>query len=139
MAASGAEGRSIGLALDVAKRLISEEIEVAPGCAFVAPTLLRSDLLAWVYALERDGTLTRAEAIARLDRMRGLRVRLLGDRVSQRRSMEIAAALGRADTYAAEYIAVASLQAEVLVTTDTDLAREAVRFVRVAGLDALVG
>ena len=47
----------------------------------MAPSLLRSQMVSKLYAEVQAGRMERAEADARLDRMRGLKIRLLGDRV----------------------------------------------------------
>ena len=64
-----------------------------------------------------------------LDDIRGLRIRLLGDRVLQDHAWRIAAKLNWPDTYQAEYIALTQLQADALATADTKLAAAARAFV----------
>jgi len=59
--------------------------------------------------------------------------------VLQRHAWDIASKLGWADTYAAEYIAVTRLQADVLVTGDAELAAAARAFVTVCSVGALLG
>ncbi|SEE54598.1 type II toxin-antitoxin system VapC family toxin [Jiangella alba] len=123
---------------DVAFRLSAERIAVAAEHQLVAPTLLRSQLLADLYQAVRRGELSRKEADARLDYVRGLRIRLLGDRVLQAVAWTIAADLGWPDTYAAEYVALTRLQADAFVTLDAALA-EAVRdVVTVAPFESLL-
>ena len=78
------------------------------------------------------------EADDQLDYLRGLRIRLLGDRVLQRYAWNIASKLEWTNTYCAEYIAVAQLQADALVTLDPDLAAAAQSFVRVASVEDLL-
>jgi len=48
----------------------------------LAPTLIRSQLLAHLYGLVRRGELDSQTAERRLDYLRGLRLRLLGDRAT---------------------------------------------------------
>lgn len=123
---------------DVAFRLAAERSTVAAEHQLVAPTLLRSQLLADLYQAVRRGELSRKEADARLDYVRGLRIRLLGDRVLQAVAWTIAADLGWPDTYAAEYVALTRLQADAFVTLDAALA-EAVRdVVTVAPFESLL-
>lgn len=123
---------------DVAFRLAAERSTVAAEHQLVAPTLLRSQLLADLYQAVLRGELTRKEADARLDYVRGLRIRLLGDRVLQAVAWTIAADLGWPDTYAAEYVALTRLQADAFVTLDAALA-EAVRdVVTVAPFESLL-
>jgi predicted nucleic acid-binding protein len=103
----------------------------------VAPTLLRSQVLSALYGAARRGEITAEEAGARLDHMRALRIRLLGDRVLQRVAWRIATDLGRSDTFDAEYLALTRLQADALVTLDAGLAEEAARLVPVARVEDL--
>jgi predicted nucleic acid-binding protein len=124
--------RRFAITADVALRLAAERLTVPAGHALVAPTLLRSDVLARLYADVRDGKLDRAEASARLDHLRSLRVRLLGDRVLQRVAWRVAETLAWPDTYLAEYVAAADLQADVLVTLDVDLDQSLQGLVRTA-------
>jgi predicted nucleic acid-binding protein len=63
-----------------------------------------------------------------LDDIRGLRIRLLGDRSLQDHAWRIAAKLNWPDTYQAEYIALTQLQA--LATADRKLAAAARAFVK---------
>jgi predicted nucleic acid-binding protein len=123
---------------DVALRLAREAATVPDAHRLVAPTLLRSQVLAMLYAQERRGELTKKEADRRLDHLRGLRIRLLGDRVSQAHAWRIAAELGRDDTFDAEYLAVTRLQADAFVTLDAGLAREVGDLVPLAPYEALL-
>ena len=108
---------------DVALRLARERATVAAAHPLLAPTLLRSQVLAQLYEAVRAGKLERKEADDQLDYLRKLRIRLLGDRVLQRVAWQIAEQLGWPDTYAAEYLALTRLQADAFVTLDTQLAR----------------
>jgi predicted nucleic acid-binding protein len=103
----------------------------------LAPTLLRSQVLALLYDQVRRGELGKAQAARRLDALRALNVRLLGDRVLQRVAWEIAEQLGWADTFVAEYLALTRLQADALVTTSAELAAAASAVVPVARVDDL--
>jgi predicted nucleic acid-binding protein len=124
---------------DVALRLAEEQPAVPDEHRLVAPTLLRSQTLALLYQAVARGDLTKKDAAARLDYLRGLRIRLLGDRVSQRVAWDVAERLGWPDTYAAEYVAVTRLQADALITLDAELAAAARDLVRVAPLAELAG
>jgi predicted nucleic acid-binding protein len=64
-------------------------------------------------------------------------MRLLGDRVSRRSAWRIVRDHGWETAYEAEYIAVAQLQADALVTIDRALAAKAGGIMPLAGLDAL--
>jgi len=123
---------------DVALRLAHEEAVVAGAHRLVAPTLLRSQTLALLYAEVRRGALTKKDAERRLDYLRGLRVRLLGDRVSQAHAWRVADELGWTDTYDAEYVAVTRLQADAFVTLDDGLARQVAALVTIAPYAALL-
>jgi hypothetical protein len=67
-----------------------------------------------------------------------MRIRLLGDRVSRAVAWKIAEQLDLDDTVTAEYVAVAQLQADALVTEDPELARRADGIVPLAPFAALV-
>jgi predicted nucleic acid-binding protein len=103
-----------------------------------APTLLRSQVLAQLFAEVQRGTLTRKEANRCLDYLRALGIRLLGDRVLQRLAWQIASESGWPDTFAAEYVALTKLQADALVTQNAPLADAARKFVAVATMDELL-
>ena len=109
------------------------------GTELLAPTLWRSQVLARLYAEVRAGRMERKQADRQLEYFRGLKIRLLGDRVLQRVAWEVAEELGWGDTLRAEYIALTRLQADALVAGDAELARGAARFVRAAGLEELLG
>ncbi|MBB3316671.1 indolepyruvate ferredoxin oxidoreductase alpha subunit [Rhizobium sp. BK181] len=126
------------IAADAALVLAKNAAKVPDNHALVAPTLLRSQMLAHLYSAVRNGDLRKREADIQLDYLRGLRIRLLGDRVLQRYAWNIASQLDWADTYRAEYIAVTQLQADALVTLDPDLAAAAQPFVQVASLKDLL-
>ena len=70
--------------------------------------------------------------------MRGLRIRLLGDRVLQSVAWKIAAQLGWPDTFVAEYVALTQLQADALIALDVELARTVAPLVKTASLGDLV-
>lgn len=122
---------------DVAFRLAAEATVVSAEHRLVAPTLLRSQLLALLFQAVQRGELTKHDAGRRLDYVRGLRIRLLGDRVLQNVAWRIADQLGRPDTYAAEYVALTQLQADAFVTLDPALAAAVKDLVTVAPFDAL--
>lgn len=122
---------------DVAIEIAARNLAVSTDHQLLAPTLLRFQVLARLYAAVRAGTLSRKEADARLDQIRALRFRLLGDRVLQRVAWQIAEQRGWSDTYKAEYVALTCLQADAFVTLDEDLTREAAAVVAIARIDAL--
>ena len=68
---------------DVAVRLAREEAVIRGEHQLLAPALLRSQVLSLLYQAVRRGEMTRKEAERQLEYVRGLRIRLLGDRVLQ--------------------------------------------------------
>lgn len=122
---------------DVALRLAEEAAKIPDEHQLLAPTLLRSQLLSLLYRAERAGAISRQEAERRLTYVRGLRLRLLGDRVLQKVAWQIAEQLGWPDTLDAEYLALTRLQADAFITLDAELARVAQGVVRVAPIDVL--
>ena len=123
---------------DVALRLAGKRGVPEATHQLFAPTLLRSQVLARLYETVRRGELTEDEAPRRLDHVRRLRVRLLGDRVLQDRAWTIAKQLDWPDTIKAEYVALVQLQADALVTLDAQLAREARALVKMSPVSALL-
>jgi predicted nucleic acid-binding protein len=93
--------------------------------------------LSLLFQAVRRRELTKKEADARLNYLRGLRMRLLGDRVLQSVAWRIADELGWPDTLDAEYVALTQLQAEALITLDPDLAKAVDATVRVAPIEEL--
>src|SRR5687768_4579145 len=124
---------------DVALRLAQLEAVVPAQHQLVAPTLIRSQVLAQLYGLVRRGELDRKEAERQLDYLRGLRLRLLGDRVLHRFAWKIADQLGWPDTFAAEYISLTQLQADALICLDPELSRAVSGSVTLASIDELIG
>lgn len=118
--------------------LAERRAAIPPQHRLVAPTLLRSQVLAIAYGQVARGEITRKEAAARLDYLRELQVRLLGDRVLQRVAWEVALELGWADTFVAEYIALTKLQGDALVTDEPQLAQDAQKLVPVVGIAELL-
>jgi predicted nucleic acid-binding protein len=103
---------------------------IPPEHSLAAPTLLRSQVLALVYGSVHRGEIDERAGRKILDDIRGLRIRLLGDRSLQDHAWRIATTLNWSDTYRAEYIALTQLQADALATTDTELAAAARAFVK---------
>jgi predicted nucleic acid-binding protein len=111
---------------------------IPPEHSLAAPTLMRSQALALVYESVRRGEIDERAGRKVLDDVRGLRIRLLGDRALQDRAWRIAAELNWPDTYQAEYIALTQLQGDALATADEKLAAAARTFVNtVAPADIL--
>ena len=126
------------IAPDVALHLARHQSVVPSSHQLLAPTLLRSQVLAILFAEVRQGLLDRKSADRYLDYMRGLRIRLLGDRVLQSVAWKVADELGWHDTFVAEYVALTQLQADAFVTLDAGLARSVKRLVEVASIKDLL-
>lgn len=122
----------------VAITLASWNAQIADGVQLLAPTLIRSQVLAQLYRQVRAGRSSLAEAEEALGYIRGLGMRLLGDRVLQDVAWKMAGDLDLPDTLEAEYIALTKLQADALVTDDPDLRRAASKLISVAPMDQLV-
>ena len=122
---------------DVAARLARYRAVIRAERELLAPTLLRSQVLSLLYQAVGRGELGRNEADEQLTYVRGLRIRLLGDRVLQNVAWKVADQLGWSDTFDAEYVALTQLQADAFVTLDHDLARAVEDLVAVAGIEAL--
>ncbi|KRA23813.1 hypothetical protein ASD65_04790 [Microbacterium sp. Root61] len=105
----------------VALRLVREGVEVAERHQLVGPSVLRSHALSMIYRDVRAGHLEEKTGLKQLDGLAGLKIRLLGDRVSRSTAFTLATGLDWDDTAVAEYLAVAVLQADVLVTEDERL------------------
>ncbi len=124
---------------DTALTLAEQRAHVATAHRLYAPTLLRSQVLAQLYADVRAGRLDRQEANKRLDHLRGMQIRLLGDRVLQATAWKLAEELGWQDTFIAEYLALTRLQADALVVRDEAIRAAASRVVAVAPYEDLLG
>jgi predicted nucleic acid-binding protein len=75
--------------------------------------------------------------LERVTRINSLKVRFLGDKVLQRTAWRVADQLGLETTYDAEFVALTQLQADMLVTSDAELARAVGDLVETATVDAL--
>ena len=90
------------------------------GDTLLAPTLLRSEVLA---SLRRDvvsGAREERSARALIPAVDRLPVRLLGDRVLRKTAWRLAGELAWPDTFAAEYVALTVLHGDALVTGDAE-------------------
>ena len=104
----------------------------------VAPSLLRSQVLESLYRDFRHRETTSAEGRKLLEGFAGLRIRLLGDRMSRSTAWRIAERLGWDDTAHAEYLAVTQLQADALIALDPALAASAAGVVPLSQLSELL-
>lgn len=117
--------------------LVSAGVRIHPDHRLVAPNLVRSQALSLLYDQVHRGELAEAEALRLHERLTEVKMRLLGDRVSRRTAWRIARDQGWDAIGDAEYIAVARLQADALVTIDDSLAGRAAGIVPLASLEDL--
>jgi predicted nucleic acid-binding protein len=117
--------------------IVAQDIQIDVHHQIVAPNVIRSDALAMLFGAVQREELTEDVALHQLERATELKMRLLGDRVSRRTAWKIARAHGWVSTHEAEYLAVAQLQADALVTIDPELAAKSQGVVALAPLDAL--
>jgi predicted nucleic acid-binding protein len=122
---------------DVAIRLAHNQAVIRDQHQILAPTLLRSQLLSLLYRAVHRGDMTNKDAERQLTYVRGLRIRLLGDRVLQNVAWKVADQLGWSDTFDAEYVALTQLQADALITLDRRLAHAVKDLVTVAPIEEL--
>jgi predicted nucleic acid-binding protein len=122
---------------DVAIQLAHDEAVIPAEHQILAPALLRSQLLSLLFQAVHRGEMTKRDADRRLDYVRSLRIRLLGDRVLLKVAWQVADQLGWSDTLTAEYIALTRLQADAFVTLDQRLADTVKDLVTVARVGAL--
>ena len=118
-------------------RVAAGEIEVAAEHQLVAPALVRSQALSALYQAARRGEISAAEGIELVTQISSLRVRFLGDKVLQRTAWKVADQLRWETTYDAEFVALTQLQADLFVTSDSDLARAVSGLVKTTSIDAL--
>ena len=119
-------------------RIAAGEIEVAAEHKLVAPTLVRSRALSALYEAARRSEISAAEGLERVAQINSLKVRFLGDKVLQRTAWRVADQLGWWETtFDAEFVALTQLQADVFITSDSELARRVSDLVETAMIDAL--
>ncbi len=117
--------------------LASEGIVVGPEHELLAPTLLRSQVLSTLHEAVQRGDLTDDVARDRLAKVNRIKIRLLGDAVMRRKAWELADQLGWWETFGAEYVALTQLQADALITLNSDFAHAVEGVVKVASVDDL--
>ena len=122
---------------DTLLRIARGEIEVSAEHKLFAPTLARSQALAALYESAQRGEISRAEGLEQALRINQLKVRFLGDRALQQQAWKVAEKLGWRTIDAAEYVALTTLQGDVLVTSDRELAEAVSGLVKTATPDAL--
>ena len=117
--------------------VVDRHVAVGDGHQLVAPTRIRSEALELLLGDVLRGDLDEIAALAAHERMTQLKIRALGDRVSRAVAWRLARDHGWHDLRDAEYLAVATLQADALVTVDAAFAARAEGIVPVAPLSAL--
>lgn len=110
---------------------------VWPNHQLVAPADIRSQAMDLLLQKVQHGDLTDKEALALHERLTQTRMRLLNDRVTRRIAWDIARGAGWDTIRGAEYLAIARLQADALITTDSDLAAAAAGIVPVTAIEQL--
>ncbi len=117
--------------------LVDEELEVDPYHRLVAPSSIRSEALALLLRDVRSGARSEKQALEAHERITERKLRLLGDRVSRRAAWKIAREHDWDSLRDAEYLAIARLQADALVTVDPGLAGRASGVTPLAPLEDL--
>ena len=112
--------------------------EVGKQHQLVAPNSIRALALDLLLQRVLGGELSEPAALDLHERMTEVKMRLLGDRVSRRTAWRLAQERGLSSIQHAEYLAVAKLQADALVTVDRDLTAAARGVVPLAKLKDLV-
>lgn len=127
-------------AVDALTLLHLVEHDLAPGAGhrLVAPDSIRSQVMELLLADVRQGTRADADALKLHERMTAMKLRLLGDRVSRTTAWRLAREHTAMTLRQAEYLAIARLQADALVTVDGALASQVTGLVTLAELSALL-
>src|SRR5262245_31764931 len=103
-------------------QISSEGLDDFGSHELLAPTLLRSQVLSLLHEAVHKKRLEPDVAVSRLEHIRRMPIRLLGDADLQRRAWRVADQLRWPKTYDAEYIALTQLQADAFITMDLELA-----------------
>lgn len=118
--------------------LVDRRLTIDPGHQLVAPNSIRSEAMQLLLRDVRTGERDEREALERHERVTELRMRLLGDRVSRRTAWRIAVDRDWESLRDAEYVAIARLQADALVTVDANLAAKAAALVPLATVEDML-
>jgi predicted nucleic acid-binding protein len=118
--------------------LLDKDLAIDPDHQLVAPNSIRSEALQLLLDDVRRGVRTEKSALELHERVTELKMRLLGDRVSRGTAWKLARQHDWGDLRDAEYLAIARLQADALVTIDDGLAARAKDVVPVSPLAALL-
>jgi len=104
----------------------------------VAPNSIRALALDILLHQVRIGEISEPQALSLHEQLTGLKIRLFGDRVARRTAWRIATENNLDSIRDAEFLAVAILQADALVTVVPDLALLAVNVVTLATLSDVI-
>ncbi len=104
----------------------------------MAPTLLRSQTLSLLHEAMTGGLVDPPLARRQLELINALPIRLLGDRMLRRTAWKVADELGWTVTYDAEYVALARLHGDALITGDPKLALAVKGFIQVEPVSILL-
>lgn len=118
-------------------RIIREDVPISAEHRLVGPAAIRSEVLSLLYTAVRAGELDERAARDQLEKLAGVKIRLLGDRVSRSVAWKLANQLGLSDTAPAEYLAVATLQSDALIAGDPALRAAAKGLVPIARFEDL--
>lgn len=84
---------------------LREDQPLVAGHQLVVPNAIRTQALELLLRGVEDGSISERDALALHERMTGLKMRLLGDRVSRRMAWDLAREHGWRDLRYAEYLA----------------------------------
>lgn len=124
-------------AIDARTLLHVVDHELTSRHQLVAPNAIRSHALELLLIDVGRGRRSERDALAVHERITEMKMRVLGDRVSRTTAWRIARERNWDHLRDAEYLAIAKLQADALVTIDARLAAKAAGVVPVAKLDAV--
>lgn len=111
---------------------------VNPAHQLVAPNSIRSLALDLLFQEVRRGQMSETVALELHEEMTGLKIRLLGDRVSRRTAWRVAMENRLDSIQTAEFLAVAILQADALIAVNAQLVRLAKDAVPLATLSDII-
>ena len=117
--------------------LVANDVQVRSTHQIVAPNFIRSEALSLLFEAVRRGDLSEDLALHHHERLTEMKMRLLGDRVSRRAAWKMARENRWESMHDAEYLAIAKLQADALITVNPALATKAKGIVALAELAAL--
>ncbi|MDT7538603.1 MAG: hypothetical protein QOI82_2188 [Actinomycetota bacterium] len=118
--------------------VIDNDLDLDPEHQLAAPNSIRSEALQLLLRDVRRGDRSDKAALQVHERITELKMRLLGDRVSRGTAWRLAREHDWNSLREAEYLAIARLQADALITVDPELAARAENVVPLAPLQSLL-